>query len=452
MFDTRRRPSHMTKAVTMSVSTIQAPATDVGPTLRRLARIPFTSEPWRAAGFHITSFVVGLFWFVILVTLIATGLGLAITLVGIPILALAMLAWIGGARLERLRVHLFYRESIPDPYLPLPQDTLWRKGIALARDPAVWRDLLYMAMLSPIGVATFIVVVTFGFTALAFASVPAWYWAVPSGGPTINVGSDEFRIDTLPEALVSGLGGLVLLVIAAYVIVGLGRLHVALARWLLGPTERSRLAERVEVLTRTRSGVMEAALLERRRIERDLHDGAQQRIVALAMDLGMAREKRAADPDAAWELVEQAHDESKRALAELRELVQGIHPAILTDRGLDAAISAVAARSPVPVTVDVDLMRRLPEAVESTAYFVVVEALANVAKHAQATAANVAIRRDGDWLAIDVTDNGAGGADAARGTGLTGLRDRVAALDGRMTVVSPPGGGTRIRVGIPCAS
>jgi signal transduction histidine kinase len=209
------------------------------------------------------------------------------------------------------------------------------------------------------------------------------------------------------------------------------------------------LAERVDVLTKSRSGVMEAMLLERRRIERDLHDGAQQRLVALAMDLGMAKEKLRTDPAAAQRLVESSHEEAKRVLSDLRDLVRGIYPAVLTDRGLDAAISSVAGRSPVLVTVDVELPERPPEAVEATAYFVVVEALTNVAKHSGASEAKVWVRRVNDRLAIEVTDNGAGGADTKAGTGLGGLADRIAALDGQLTIDSPVGGPTRVRAEIP---
>jgi signal transduction histidine kinase len=194
---------------------------------------------------------------------------------------------------------------------------------------------------------------------------------------------------------------------------------------------------------------VDAAEDERRRIERDLHDGAQQRLVALAMDLGMAREKLRTDPQAATELVGEAHEEAKRALAELRDLARGIHPAVLADRGLDAAISALAARSPVPVGVDV-ATGRLPGPVESTAYFVVAEALTNAAKHARAGELAVRIARQGDLLVVEVTDDGAGGADPARGNGLRGLADRVAAIDGRLTVTSPPGGPTLVRAELPC--
>jgi signal transduction histidine kinase len=190
--------------------------------------------------------------------------------------------------------------------------------------------------------------------------------------------------------------------------------------------------------------------LERRRIERDLHDGAQQRLVALAMELGLAREKLDSDPEAARKLLDESHESAKLVLQELRELVRGIHPAVLSDRGLDAAISAIAGRSPIPVVVDVDLKGRLPEEVEGTAYFVVVEALANMAKHSQASGAKVTIRRNGNWLAVMIEDNGKGGADPSRGSGLIGLRDRILALEGRMTVDSPSGWGTRIRVEIPC--
>jgi signal transduction histidine kinase len=197
---------------------------------------------------------------------------------------------------------------------------------------------------------------------------------------------------------------------------------------------------------------MDAMLLERRRIERDLHDGAQQRLVSLAMNLGMAKEKMESDPPAAKELVDASHEEAKLVLKELRELVQGIHPAVLTDRGLDAAISAIAGRSPVPVTVEVDLPARPPEAVESTAYFVVAEALTNIAKHSAATQARVTIWREGDLLHLIIWDNGNGGATVAEQSGLAGLVDRVAALDGQLTVQSPPNGGTTVRAQIPCAS
>ncbi len=217
-----------------------------------------------------------------------------------------------------------------------------------------------------------------------------------------------------------------------------------------------------------RSKAVEAAIVERRRIERDLHDGAQQRLVSLAMALGMARQKLergpgegATDPEVerATELVGEAHEEAKRALVEIRDLIRGIHPAVLTDRGLDAAVSALAHRSPVPTSVDVELAERPPEATEITAYFTIAEALANVAKHSGASEARVSVRRERglqegnselarDLLVAEVEDDGGGGADPA-GTGLKGLADRAVVLDGRLTVESSAGGPTRVRAELP---
>jgi signal transduction histidine kinase len=221
------------------------------------------------------------------------------------------------------------------------------------------------------------------------------------------------------------------------------------AQKLLAPSVEDVLIERVEELTESRSAVMRAMHLERRRIERDLHDGAQQRLVSLAMELGLAREKMESDPEGARKLLEASHEDAKLVLAELRDLVRGIHPAVLTDRGLDAAISAIAGRSPIPITVNVDLKRRLPEEVEGTAYFVVVEALTNVAKHSGATAARVSIRLQRGWLMLEISDNGRGGADPAAGSGLRGLRDRILALDGTFRIDSPAGKGTTVAVAIP---
>jgi signal transduction histidine kinase len=227
-------------------------------------------------------------------------------------------------------------------------------------------------------------------------------------------------------------------------------LHGQLGLLLLGTSNEELLTERVEVLTESRSAVMRAMHMERRRIERDLHDGAQQRLVSLAMDLGRAREKLDSDPEGARQIIDQSHEQAKQVLTEMRDLVRGIHPAVLTDRGLDAAISAIAGRSPIPVEVDIHLLERLPEEVEGTAYFVVVESLTNVTRHSEATAARVRIYRDANWLRIIVEDNGRGGANPDLGTGMRGLRDRIAALEGSFAFVSPEGKGTRISVEIPC--
>jgi signal transduction histidine kinase len=215
----------------------------------------------------------------------------------------------------------------------------------------------------------------------------------------------------------------------------------------------SDVTARVRELTASRSAAVDLAAEDRRRIERDLHDGVQQRLVALAMDLGRAKEKLDTDPDRAKELVDEAHEEAKRAITEVRDLARGIHPAVLTDRGLDAAISSLAARSPVPVDVSVEVAVRPPASTEAAAYFVVSEALANVAKHARASRASVTVRRANDgWLTIQVQDDGVGGASIVEGSGLAGLRDRVGALDGELHLLSPEGGPTVLMAEIPCAS
>ena len=221
---------------------------------------------------------------------------------------------------------------------------------------------------------------------------------------------------------------------------------------LLGPDRDAAMAAQVTRLETSRTAAVDSAETERRRIERDLHDGAQQRLVALAAGLGAAKEKLEVDPEAGRSMVAEAHEEAKAALKEIRDLVRGIHPVILEDRGLDAALSAVVARAPVPVQLDVRVHPRPPAAVESAAYFVVNEALTNVARHAQSTRASVSIARAGDRLVVEIRDDGVGGADASRGTGLQGLRDRVAALGGTMHVISPDGGPTTISVELPCAS
>jgi signal transduction histidine kinase len=283
---------------------------------------------------------------------------------------------------------------------------------------------------------------------LALTLLPAYNSALPNGGARLGLMTVHGTIPTLPLALL----GLALLVIGApWVLAGVTAVQASLAVHLLGVSPTRVLEKRVGQLKESRDRSVDAAA-ERRRIERDLHDGAQQRLVALAMDLGMARENLHTDPQAAWALVEEAHQESKRALVELRDLARGIHPAVLVDGGLDPALSALAASCPVPVQVRVDLDARPSARIEAVAYFVVAEALTNVARHAHANRASVALARRGDRLTIEVRDDGVGGADLAKGTGLAGLGDRVSTVDGRLDVLSPPGGPTTILVELPCGS
>ncbi|MBA2520335.1 MAG: sensor domain-containing protein [Chloroflexia bacterium] len=410
------------------------------------------TELWPVFWFMFSSFVLGLFWFCLLIVLLPVGAAMSIVWIGIPILAATVAIWTGAARFERRRVGWLTGTPIPDPYRPLSATSWWGRFRGRLGDWAVWRDLVYLFLLFPIGLIE-LVVVAGGFgLVVSLISAPLYFWTIPGG---ISVGDPAWgggQVDSLAGALLLSVAGMVIAIPVAWAMIGVARAHVVVAWLLLGPSSTEQLEERVEVLTKSRSGVIDAQLAERRRIERDLHDGAQQRLVALAMDLGMAREKMTTDPEQARHLVETSHDEAKRVLAELRNLVRGIHPAVLSDRGLDAAISAIAGRSPIPVTVDVQLPHRPPEPVEAAAYFVVLEALANVAKHSRASEAWVVARERDGWLWLEIMDNGVGGVDSERGTGLSGLRDRVDALDGRLTVDSPRGGPTRLRVEIPCGS
>jgi signal transduction histidine kinase len=215
---------------------------------------------------------------------------------------------------------------------------------------------------------------------------------------------------------------------------------------------QAELRARVDELTASRARIVEAGVVERRRLERNLHDGAQQRLVALSLELRLAKGRLHDDPDGAAEMISHAQEELAQALAELRELARGIHPAVLADRGLEAALQALAARSPVPVELEPIAAGRLPEPVEAAAYFVVAEALANVARHAHATRVGVRIDQADGRALVEVADDGIGGADPIRGTGLHGLADRLSALDGRLSIESPLGQGTRLRAEIPCAT
>jgi signal transduction histidine kinase len=258
--------------------------------------------------------------------------------------------------------------------------------------------------------------------------------------------------DLGPLALV-GLcaGGIVVVALTLLLGRGLALLWGVLARGLLASGDRAALEERARALEASRAGAVESSDARLRRIERDLHDGAQHRLAYVAMELGRAREKLADDPEGADRLLADAHDESKRAMVELRDLARGIHPSVLTDRGLDAAVSAVAERCPVPVDIDLALDRRPPPAVETAAYYVIAEALTNVGKHAGATRAHVSARDENGRVVIEVEDDGGGGARRAPGSGLEGLAQRVEALDGRFTVASDEASGTTVRAELPGA-
>jgi signal transduction histidine kinase len=276
---------------------------------------------------------------------------------------------------------------------------------------------------------------TLAFALASVAPPQGWYHSI----------TKPWLIDSLLT-----LAGVTLLMLAPLVTEGIAALDARAARALLGPSRAEELEHKVEHLTQTRAGVVDAADAERRRLERDLHDGTQQRLVSLAMNLGMAR-AQVTTVEEAQQAIADAHEETKTALAELRNLVRGLHPPVLEDRGLDAALSGVAARMPIPVKLTVEMPRRPAPSIEAVAYFVVSEGLTNITRHAQASQAEVIVQRTGDRIHIIVTDDGIGGADPARGTGLAGLAKRAESVDGTFEIASPEGGPTMLTVDLPCA-
>ena len=285
--------------------------------------------------------------------------------------------------------------------------------------------------------------------------VYAYAWTLPAGsllrrGQSSPPPGHLPPVSYIPADAFLTVGGIMLLVAAPWLTTAVGALDARAARALLGPSRAEELEHQVERLAQTRAGVVDAADAERRRLERNLHDGTQQRLVSLAMNLGMAR-AQTETVEEAHEAIAEAHEEAKAALAELRNLVRGLHPPVLEDRGLDAALSGVAARMPIPVRLTVNVPRRPPPTIEAVAYFVVSEGLTNITKHAQASQAEVFVQRTNGRLHIIVSDDGVGGADPARGTGLTGLANRAASVDGTFEIASPPGGPTLLTVDLPCA-
>ena len=381
-------------------------------------------RPWSARAWLDTAHVtVG-----VPVSLLLGMLTLALAVVP-PLLARVVPRFTG---VQRSRFEAFLGARIPAVRSP-----------ARLRAPATWRQIGYH-LLSP-----WVSVIAAGLVAAAWggsvvgllAFLPAKFQKPPL----------EFLFDLRDNRVVTVymLVGLALALLAPLLARGMAALDLAVARTLLGPS-RSELDQRIETLTESRAGVIDAADAERRRIERDLHDGAQQRLVSLAMNLGLARATLTDLPDPAREAIAQAHEEAKQALKELRDFVRGLHPAVLNDQGLDAALSGVAARAPFPVKLHVDIDRRPTPTIEAVAFFVVSEALTNTAKHAAATKAEVRVRRERDRLHVLVWDDGCGGARMDGGTGLRGLAQRVDSVDGTLRLSSPLGGPTTIEVELPC--
>ncbi|MFG2678318.1 sensor histidine kinase [Streptomyces sp. NPDC048392] len=368
------------------------------------ARVAYDRHTWKEIAHLLANLPAALLGFTYVVTMLSVGAGLTVTVVGFPLLAAGLLGARQLGKLERARARALLGVRVDEPS-PLPLRgkrgffaQLWMS----LKDPVGWRTVLYDVIRFPWGVLTFVVTLASLFV----------LWPV------------------LP-----------------FIARGLTNVDRAMVRGLLSPSDE--LERRIAELESDRGVVVDTAAADLRRIERDLHDGAQARLVNLAMGLGLAKEKLLEDPDEAAAMVDEAHGEVKLALQELRDLARGIHPAVLTDRGLDAALSSVASRCTVPVSVAVDLPGRPAAAIEGIAYFTVSELLQNVSKHSGARSASVEVWRSSDRLLIQVGDDGRGGARLDGGTGMKGLADRLSAVDGLFVVDSPEGGPTTITAELP---
>jgi signal transduction histidine kinase len=398
----------------------------------RPARFLASVWPWRSLAYVASTVPIGLAWLILLLVVLAVGVATVVVVAGLFVLAcIPVLAHLAAAG-ERRRLRLIF------PGRPVNQPRA-------LRDPehgrASWPETIVTVLL-----ATLFWIA--GAVVLVLLTAPVVLLLAPV---LVLVRSDVvdvagWRVDNTGEAWAAVPVGLVTLVLLAYVVTALACGQAALVRHLLDPPE-ARLAEAVKQLRRSRSGLVDAFETERRRIERDLHDGVQQRLVALTMTLGSAELDLPAGPG--LHLVREAHQQAEQALADLRTTIRGIHPRVLTDHGLAAAVHEIAGRSTVPVHLQIALNGRLPPAVEAAAYFFVSENLTNVARHAQARSAQVHAWIEDHALVVSVVDDGVGGADSQAGTGLAGLHARLDALDGDLDIISPPGGPTQVRMTCP---
>lgn len=417
--------------------------------IRAFLLSPIHAATWYANGAVLLGLFTGTLAFAIVAALISTGLTTLLALIGVAFLAGGIEASRVFARMERRRA--FAGEGtrpLPHPYRQLrgrPLDVLRAEFL----DESRWRDVLYVGINLPLAAIEFTVVVAVWAIAVVLISSVIWYdtlaapYAVSWFGPLAGH-------EAWPVALRVGLGA-ALLPVAASLSQLVMALHRGVVMSVLCTSESRELRRRVAVLQESRSAVLDVEASELHRIERDLHDGAQQRLVMLSIDLGLAGERIDDDPAAAKQLILDGQEQARQALAEIRQLVRGIAPSILLDRGLMAALESVSAHGPVPISLVGNLApgERLPIAIERVAYFVVTEALANVAKHSGATRCEVRCRRDDGGLAIEISDDGNGGATLSAGGGLAGLEKRVAGVDGTFSVSSPVGGPTVVRAEIP---
>ena len=412
---------------------------------------------WAETLYALIGLPLGVAGFVYTVTSLSISAGLLVTFVGLPLLAITGLGarWFGSG----MRV---LSNSLAGSAVPAPPPFRSHPGLlgwisACLQDGTAWRARLYLLLKFPVGVATFVTAVAFYWYGIG--GVTYWIWRPllpcdrPSAGDACHRGvrfTNNYYLDTPFRVILTTLAGAVLLLLAPWVVHGVLTVDRLLVRWLLGPTASG---QRVRELEQTRAQAVDDSASTLRRIERDLHDGTQARLVALAMNVGLAKEKLAEgrDPVETQRLLDIAHITAKEAIVELRDLARGIHPPVL-DAGLDSALATLAAHSAVPVDLRTAIGVRPSPAIETIAYFCAAELLTNVAKHSGARHAVLDARTTDTRVRVQVSDDGRGGAQVGAGSGLSGLSERVRTVDGRLSVQSPPGGPTVVTVELPLQS
>ena len=407
---------------------------------------------WRDFVYVLGAFTMSIVGFVVWVTGLSVTVSLLVLIIGAFVWVGTLYAFRWTTALDRRLAGWLRRERVEAVYRRPPEPGFWSLLKTITMDPQTWKETGWLVGNSIIGFAATLVGLTATALVLAWITLPIWWWAISNPHEqyaTLNFGI--YTVTSLGWAFVTMALGLVTLPLALLLNRGIAASHARAAANILGPSERQRLNARVRELASTRSDVVSAANDQLRRIERDLHDGAQARLVALAMELGMAEEELANDPDAARAAVRKARDEALGALGELRDLSRGLRPGLLQERGLRTAIEDLAHRSAIPASTALSGgIDTLPEALATAVYFVAAEALTNATKHSGATSVRLAVDRREHDVTVTVLDNGRGGANPT-GSGLDGLRARVRALDGRFEVQSPIGGPTLIRAELPCA-
>ena len=410
---------------------------------------------WGELLYAVLGLPLGVAGFTYTVTTLSVSAGLAITFVGLPLLAVTGLIGREGADLVRRLGNKLAGAAVPDrPRERRPRQNMMGWLGTQLRDGAAWRARIYLVLKLPLGIGTFVVATVFWVYGLGWLTYPAWRPFLgcnedSKGNCHHALGiANDWYVDSPGRITLFAIAGALLTLAAPWVTRAVVRIDVAALRGLLGPSDRDL---RVAELERSRAVAVDDAATTLRRIERDLHDGTQARLVALAMNVGLAKEKLAegGDPEQAQALLDTAHLTAKQAIAEVRDLARGIHPPVL-DAGLDAALATLASHSAIPVHVHTSLPQRPEAAIETIAYFCAAELLTNAVKHSGARTVGVSVRSsDAGRLVLAAHDDGRGGARVGGGTGLSGLFERVRTVDGTMTVTSPAGGPTDVTVELP---